>query len=226
MELKHVPFINPFSGKFIAFEGMDGCGKSTQFLKSVDFLENKNLKIKKTKEPNREVLGGKLIYGLLFGRGPVGFSSMSPFQRQGYYFLNRIQHYGQIVIPALKAGINVLSDRSLASVALDVQKNGDLEALLEIEEYFFKLEDVPFIRPNLIIVYDVEPDVAIRRLGEKDERRRDFFEQPDKLSRTREAYHEFANKFPDFCRIVDASEDADTVFVKYTKNILSEFFEF
>ena len=217
--------VNPFPGKYIAFEGMDGCGKSTQCTKSANFLSAGKERVKKVKEPNREVLGGKLIYGLLFERGPVGFSSMSQLQRQSHYFFNRMQHYAQVVIPALKAGINLLSDRSFASIALDMQKEGDLEALLAAEEYYFEMEEVPFIRPDLVIIYDVEPAVAIQRLGEKDERRRDFFEQPDKLLRTRAAYQEFAAKFSDFCRVVDASEDADTVFVAHTRKLLMEHFD-
>lgn len=216
--------VNPFPGKYIAYEGMDGCGKSTQCVKSVNFLSAGKEKVRKAKEPNKEVLGGKLIYGLLFERGPVGFSSMSPLQRQSHYFFNRMQHYLQVVIPALKAGINVLSDRSLVSIALDMQNEGDLETLLAAEEYYFEMEEVPFIRPDLVIIYDVEPEIAIRRLSEKDERRRDFFEQPDKLPRTREAYREFAARFGDFCRVVDASEDADTVFTKHTRRLLSEHF--
>lgn len=179
----------------------------------------------KVKEPNRDVLGGKLIYGLLFEKGPIGFSSMTQIQRQSHYFFNRMQHYTQVVIPALKAGVNVLSDRSLVSVSLDVSNEGDLEKLLAVEEYYFETESVPFIRPDLVIIYDVEPELAVQRLGEKDERRRDFFERPDKLPRTREAYREFAAKFSDFCRLVDASENADMVFSKFTRKLLLENFE-
>lgn len=216
---------NPFSGKLIAYEGMDGCGKSTQCKKSFNFMLAGGEKVLRVKEPNKEVLGGKLIYGLLFEKGPVGFSSMSPLQRQSHYFFNRMQHYTQVVFSALKAGINVLSDRSLASVALEVGEEGDLEALLAAEEYYFEMEGIPFIRPDLIIIYDVEPSVAIQRLSEKDERRRDFFEKPEKLPRTRQAYREFAAKFPDFCQVVDASENADTVFVNSTRELLRKNFQ-
>lgn len=215
---------NPFPGKLIAYEGMDGCGKSTQCEKSFNFMLAGGEKVLRVKEPNKEVLGGKLIYGLLFGKGPVGFSSMSQLQRQGHYFFNRMQHYTQVVIPALKAGINVLSDRSLVSIALDMQKDGDLEALLAAEEYYFEMEEVPFIRPDIVIIYDLEPSIAIQRLSEKDERRRDFFEQPEKLPRTRQAYREFAAKFSDFCQVVDASENADMVFANSTRELLRKNF--
>lgn len=217
--------INPYPGKLVAFEGMDGCGKSTQSSKAYNFLLAGGERALRVKEPNKEVLGGKLIHGLLFERGPVGFSSMSQLQRQGHYFFNRMQHYTQVVIPALKSGINILSDRCFASITLDVKEPGDLEKLLEAEEYYFEMEEVPLIRPDLVIIYDVEPSVAIQRLGEKDERRRDFFEQPDKLLRTREAYLEFAGKFGDFCQVVDATDSADNVFANSTRELLKKNFK-
>ena len=213
---------NPYPGKFVAFEGMDGCGKTTQCEKVFRYMLAGGERVLKVKEPNREVLGGKLIYGLLFGRGPVEFSSMSPLQRQGHYFFNRMWHYVEVVIPALEAGINVLTDRSLASVCLE-GNSVDIEALLTAEEYYFEVENVPFIGPDLVIIYDLAPEIAFQRLAEKDERRRDFFEQPDKLPQTRQAYREFASRFNEFCRIVDASGNANEVFSQ-TKELLYENF--
>lgn len=215
---------NPYPGKFIAFDGIDGCGKTIQCEKALRYMLAGGEKVVKMKEPDKEVLGGKLIYGLLFGRGPVGFSNMSLLQRQGLYFLNRLSHYAEVVIPALKKGINVLSDRCYASMNLDVHQSGDLERLLVIQEYFFEMEEVPLIRPDLVVILDVCPEIAIQRLSQKDERKRDFFEQPGKLLQTMIAYQEFAAKFPDFCRVVDASEDADKVF-RSIRELLHQNFE-
>ncbi len=215
---------NPYPGKFIAFDGMDGCGKTTQCDKAVRYMQAGGERVLKVKEPNKEVLGGKLIYGLLFGRGPVGFASMSPLQRQSHYFFNRMQHYVQVVIPALKSGINVLSDRSFASISLEGLLNDDLWQLLFAENYYFEMEEVPFIRPDLIMIYDVEPTIAFQRLSEKDERRRDFFEQPEKLPQIRRGYNDFVIKFGDFCQFIDGSESADLVFSQSTKKLLHEIF--
>jgi len=83
------------------------------------------------------------------------------------------------------------------------------------------MSEVPFIRPDKVIIYDLPPDVAIARLAQKDERRRDFFEQPDRIERARQAYLEFANKFPDFCQVVDGQGSIDEVFA-LTKQALEE----
>jgi len=213
---------NPYSGKYIAFEGMDGCGKSTQSEKALRYMQANGEKAILVKEPNKQVFGGKLIYSLLFKEGPIGFSDMSSVMRQIHYFWNRMIHMTEVVIPALAKGINVLTDRCYTSVCLDVHQTGDLERLLAIQDYYFQTAGVPLIRPDWIIIYDLKPETALERLKKKS--RRDFFEQPGKLLQTKMAYLEFAEKFPDFCRVVDASQDEDVVFSQFTRELLYQSF--
>ena len=207
---------NPYPGKFIAFEGIDGCGKTTQCDEAFEVLSGFGADLLKVKEPAKYLPSGKLIYGLLFGREGVRFEDMSQRQRQRHYYINRAEHYFHTVIPALEKGVNVLSDRSLVSIALDVLKPNDLDILLEDEECYFRMAEVPFIRPDAVFIYDLPPDVAVQRLNQKDERRRDFFEQPDKIKRTRDAYLEFAAKFSEFCQVIDGQGDVDEVFARTT----------
>ena len=125
------------------------------------------------------------------------------------------------VIPALRSGKHVISDRSLVSVILDVQSSGDLEMLLASEEGMFTGAKVPFIRPDLVLIYDVPIDVAMERLGKK-RRDLDFFEQVDKIARTRQAYQGFAKKFPGFCELIDGTDTEEEVFKKNTRRILQQ----
>lgn len=219
---------NPYPGILFAFEGIDGSGKSTQRDRANNYVAagsaNHGHQVLKTKEPNKDLPSGKLIYGLLFGRHKIRFADMTQLERQRYYFVNRMEHYARIVIPALERGEIVLSDRSLVSIALDVRKPGDLDMLLDDEEEIFAMGQVPFIRPDVAIIYDLPEEIAIQRLGEKDERRRDFFEQPEKMARTRQSYLEFAKKFPEFCHVVDASGTVEEVF-KQTREILHQHLE-
>ncbi len=210
---------NPYSGKFIAFEGIDGCGKTTQCQKAFEWLSGRGSKALMTKEPAKYLPSGKLIYGLLFGKDKVKFSNMSAVQRQRHYYINRAEHYFHTAIPALQNGMTLLTDRCLVSVVLDVQKPNDLEILLDDEECYFSMSEVPLIRPDKVIIYDLPPDVAVARLAQKDERRRDFFEQPDRIGRARQAYLEFADRFPDFCHIVDGQGSIEDVFLK-TKEVI------
>ena len=203
---------NPYPGKFIAIEGVDGCGKSVQSQLVYDFLIQSGEKVLLTKEPAKYLPSGKLIYSLLFGKHEVKFANMTPRLRQRHYFINRIEHYDRTVIMALKSGVNVVTDRCFASVVFDVQRSGDLDILLSDEECYFEMAEVSFIRPDKIIILNLPSATAIKRLSEKDERRRDFFEQPEKIERTKEAYLEFANRFREFCVVVDGSPNQERVF--------------
>ena len=214
---------NPYPGKLVAFEGMDGGGKTTQCNRAFRYMSAGGENVIEVKEPNKQVFGGKLIYSLLFKEGPIGFSDMSSTMRQIHYFWNRMQHFAEIVIPALEKGVNVLTDRCYASVCLDVHQSGDLERLLTIQDYYFQTVGVPLIRPDLIIIYDLKTEVALERLEKKG--RRDFFEQPGKLLQTKMAYLEFASKFSDFCQVIDASQDEDVVFSQFTRELLHQNFE-
>ncbi len=208
---------NSLPGVFLAFEGIDGGGKSAQLTRARNFLMACGANFISVKEPT-----DPLIYDLLNGRHPTrNFKDMDQLERQGYYFRDRIQHYRNTVIPALQSGKNVISDRSLVSVALDVEKDGDLEMLMAAEEKMFAEAEVPFIRPDLVLIYDVPVEVAMERLGKK-QRNLDFFERADKIARTREAYREFAVKFPGFCFVIDATDTEEAVFKRYTRPLLHE----
>lgn len=213
---------NPYPGKLIAFEGPDGAGKTTQRNMAVAHFEPLR-KTAKVKEPAADRPSGELIYSLLFGKHELKFSDMSQKERQLFYFINRMEHYRSVVFPALEDGFTVFSDRSLASIVLDCERPGDLEMLLEYEKHIFQMTSVPLMWPDLIIIYDVEVEVALERL-EKKGQPPDFFEQAAKIGRTRKAYLEFAKKFPDVCRVIDAERSERRVFTK-TLEVLKEVLE-
>lgn len=207
---------NPFAGKFIAFEGIDGSGKSAQFTRARNLLMASGVKAIYVKEPTSPE-----IYDRLYGRHPEkNFKDMTQLERQSYYFQDRIQHYRNTVIPALQSGINVISDRCLASVVLDVERPGDLDRLLIEEAHMFSLANVPFIMPDLVLIFDVRIKIAMERLGKKS-RDLDFFEKEDKIKRARRAYLDFFEKFDDSCRIVDGTDSEELVFARYTRNLVS-----
>lgn len=201
---------NSYKTRFIAFEGMDGCGKSTQ----LELASHEWPDFKTVKEPNKDLPSGKLIYGLLFGKHYIAFSQMSQRERQRYYFINRMEHYQGVLIPYLSSKYSVFSDRSLVSVCLDVQRPGDLATLLTDEAEFFEMGKVPFIWPDLTLIYDIPVEIALERLAKKSEQKRDFFEQKDRILQTKDAYLEFAKKFSATCRVISADEDAQTVYTK------------
>ncbi len=215
---------NPYPGKLFVCEGIDSCGKSTQMKLAFNFVKAGGEKVIQTKEPDKDFPTGTLIYGLLFGKHGPKFSNMTQIERQRYYFIDRMVHYSRVVIPALREGINVISDRSLVSVCLDVINPGDLEMLLADEEEIFDMGGVEFIRPDAAVIYDVTVETSLKRHKAKHQET-DYFES-DKRDREqqRKAYLEFAQKFSDWTYVVDGNGGEQEVFVA-TREMLRRYFK-
>ncbi|RTZ86818.1 MAG: dTMP kinase, partial [SAR324 cluster bacterium] len=95
------------SGKLITFEGLDGCGKSTQLEKVHDWLTSCGYTVLKTREPGGTKIGRQIRSILL---NPE-HKELQPESELLLYLSDRIQHLQETIIPAKKAGKIVLCDR-------------------------------------------------------------------------------------------------------------------
>src|SRR5215510_6861406 len=94
-------------GKLITFEGIDGCGKSTQMRLLEQYLIERGLDVATTREPGGTELGKKIRAALLDG----GEGSVEPLAELLLYAADRAQHVRRVIMPALAEGKVVLSDR-------------------------------------------------------------------------------------------------------------------
>ncbi len=94
-------------GKFITFEGLDGCGKSTQLAKLAFTLRERGLNVLTTREPGGTPVGEKIRSILLDSRTV----ELSPLTEMGLMFSSRAQQIDEVIRPALHAGTWVLCDR-------------------------------------------------------------------------------------------------------------------
>ena len=94
-------------GRFITFEGLDGCGKSTQLEKLAAVLRAQNLSVVVTREPGGTATGEK-IRQLLVDTNTV---SLDPLAELALMFASRAQHIAEVILPALAGGRIVLCDR-------------------------------------------------------------------------------------------------------------------
>jgi len=94
-------------GKFITFEGLDGCGKSTQLEKLATALSRDGLKVVATREPGGTETGEKIRKVLL----DSATAGLSPQAELALMFASRAQHIREIIEPALAEGKIVLCDR-------------------------------------------------------------------------------------------------------------------
>src|SRR4051794_14640842 len=101
---------NPYSGLYIAFEGIDGAGKTVQVEHLEKLLIEKRHSVAVTAEPRRDGPVGTLIHEILQGRVKVPSASL-----QYLYTAERVINHATMVEPNLKNGMIVLSHRSLWS---------------------------------------------------------------------------------------------------------------
>ena len=99
--------LHPHRGRFITFEGLDGCGKSTQLEKLAAVLRAQNLPVVVTREPGGTPTGDKIRQLLL----DTNTSSLAPLAELTLMFASRAQHIAEVIEPALAAGRIVLCDR-------------------------------------------------------------------------------------------------------------------
>ncbi|MEM9175143.1 MAG: dTMP kinase [Myxococcota bacterium] len=139
-------------GTLIVFEGIDGCGKSTQLERLADGLRARGLDPVVTREPTDGPWGRK-IRAMARSGEPV-----SPETELAWFFEDRREHMRTVVSPALEAGRVVLSDRSyLSTVAYQGARGLDAEQILADSEAEFE-------RPDLALVFTLSPEAGLARV--------------------------------------------------------------
>lgn len=170
---------------FIAFEGIDKCGKGTQSLLAANVLKSAWGDVVHFSEPNdRDSMVGRHIRKILKHEYPA--PPIPDFQR--LYVIDRAQDTVSTVLPALRAGIPVVAERfSLSTIAY-----GSLEG--STDEYVRMHEEVlgPWLRwPDVTIILDLPAEEAMRRLA-REKGKPELFEKLDSLTRIRRAYLDLA----------------------------------
>lgn len=183
-------------GMFITFEGIEGCGKSTQ----VDLLR-KHLtalghEVLVTREPGGCPIGEK-VRDILLDPGNSGMTALTELL---LYEASRAQHVADVIRPALEAGVTVISDRFYdASTAYQGHARGlGADTVIELN-----LVATGGLKPDLTIVLDLPASEGLRRLGRDLDRIES--EAIDFHEKVRNGYIELARKDPDRVKVVDSS---------------------
>lgn len=137
-------------GYFIAIEGIDGAGLSTQARLLYEKFLEKGHPVVLTKEPTDGLVGG-LIKAALRGEWKT-----DPATLQLLFAADRSHHVNQLVIPALRQGKVVITDRYKYSSIAYGSLNCNKEWLIAVNSLFLK--------PNVLIVLDVPVEVALERI--------------------------------------------------------------
>jgi len=172
---------NPYKGKFIVFEGLDGSGTTTQANFLFKYLKKEGKQVYLTGEPTRSLIGG-LIEGQISGDWKSTAECL-----QLLFTADRAHHLEKEIIPLLKKGITIICTRYVLSTlsygSLDIK---DEKWLMEINK--------KFIWPDMTFLLKVSPKICIQRI-EKERFHKELFEKEEKLKKVSQNYLKFAKKF-------------------------------
>jgi len=196
-------------GFFITFEGIEGCGKTTQIRHLTAHLEEKRLPFLLTREPGGTEIGDRIRQILLSSEN----SRMEPVTEFFLYEAARAQHLSQVVLPALTDGKMVLCDRFAdATVAYQGYGRGlNLTWIEEIHNRFLK-----GLKPNLTFLLDLPVEEGLRRAWKRIENqtvKEDRFEK-EALAfhrRVREGYLFLARQEPNRIIVLDGMKDEKSI---------------
>ena len=166
-------------GKFITFEGGEGCGKSTQVKRFAASLEACGIKVLLTREPGGTRLA-ELIRGLLKDEAedpPVDRAELLLF------LAARAQLVKNVIRPALEEGTWVVSDRFSASTIAYQGYGRGLPLGFVRAANDFACED---LKPDLTILLDLDPAVAEARMRKREESTNTV---ADRIERAGEEFH-------------------------------------
>lgn len=196
-------------GKLITFEGIDGCGKTTQLQLLAHYLAERGLPFISTREPGGTLIGQRIRAVLL----DVSAERVEPLAELLLYAADRAQHVRQVIIPALEAGRIVLSDRfyDATTVYQGYARGFDLKLVNELNQLA-----ACGLKPDLTLLFDLAVEQGLGRTHKRGAETRG----PDRLDseplefhrRVRQAYLEIAAQAPERFRVIPAAGSVEETF--------------
>ncbi len=192
----------PATGFFLALEGGDGAGKSTQAEALAEWIRAKGHEVVLTREPGATPVGKRLRSILL----DVSSAGLSHRAEALLYAADRAEHVDTVVRPALERGAIVITDRYVDS---SVAYQGAGRDLSPVEVARISRWATGGLVPNLTVLLDVPPEAARER----------FTEAPDRLesepaefhARVRAGFLTLAAAAPERYLVVDGAQEPESV---------------
>jgi len=192
-------------GRFITLEGGEGTGKSTQVKRLAAALAQHGITAMATREPGGSP-GAEEIRKLLVEGEPGRWNGITETLLA---YAARADHVARTIGPALATGNWVISDRFSDSTFAyqGVGRGLDRETIRRIDSAV--LDD---FSPDLTLILDLDVAIGLERANARagDENRFEKF-GPGFHEKLRQAFLDIAKRYPDRCRVIDASGSEDAV---------------
>ena len=199
-------------GKFITFEGLDGCGKTTQMEKLAGELRHDGINVVTTREPGGTEIGERIRAVLLDSRT----AGLDAHAEMALMFASRAQQIAQVILPALEAGRWVLCDRFTDSTEAYQGGGRQLgtEAVLRCHEALCR-----GLWPDLTILMDTDVSSSVARARRRNKAAEEAWSDENRFeqeshaffTRVRNAYLEIARREPQRVVQVDARPPLEVV---------------
>lgn len=209
---------NTFPGRYIVLEGIDGSGKTTQVERLSDHFRLQRKDVVTTREPRKNVgVVGDLIQKILHGE-----TSIPPVAFQYLFSADREIHHEELILPSLKAGKVVISDRCFWSAIpygmLD--REGDFD--VDTGKYMLVAQSIlsmyhQFTVPDQTFYLDISLDVSMQRITASGSQK-EIYEDRKKLEKTLRGYEWLLQEFPKEFTVIDGEHPVEGV----TKEIISK----
>ncbi len=191
------------TGLFVAFEGGEGVGKSTQIARAADWLRSVGRDVLPTREPGGTPLGEELRRLVLDPDGHV-----TPRAEALIYAADRAHHVDTVIRPALDAGTVVLTDRYIDST---LAYQGAGRGLTVSQARVVTAWATDGLLPDLTVLLDLDPAVGLQRAGAR--------ASLDRLEAASLAFHQavragflaLADEAPQRYLVIDAQLEPDAV---------------
>ncbi len=166
-------------GNFIAFEGIDGSGKSTQISLLIERLKKEGIYCYATMEPTSSPIGS-LIHQIMTGRVKTDNRVIA-----GLFVADRLDHLLNEVdgiLSKIREGTTVITDRYYFSSYAYHSVDMPMEWVIKANE-----QSSIILKPTITIFIDVDPDIAVERIA-KNRFHQELFEKKSRLVKVRENY--------------------------------------
>ena len=196
-------------GRFISFEGSEGCGKSTQIRLLLEQLEQQGIKVLITREPGGTVVGEHIRNLLQY---PPDASNMTPEAELLLFAASRAQLVREVIEPALQQGQWVIADRFLDSTTVyqGLGRGLNLQAIRSINDFA-----VGAVKPDMTLLLDMDAKAGHARahavsqaegkFDRMEDQAMDFFE------RVRQGYLDLAQSESERFVTIDAEQSIEKV---------------
>jgi dTMP kinase len=210
---------NPYKGKYIAIEGIDGSGKTTQVEKITEYFRKQGKKVIQAREPRKVGVIGEIAQKVLNGK-----LKMSRLALQYLFATDRVLSQEEVIIPALKRGDIVVSDRCFWSAIVYgiLDRTGG--------KYDYKEADFMLIVYSILSMYHrfIVPDytfylknslsTVLSRIKSKNDVK-EIYEDREKMRKVIEGYDWLNTKFVKEIIVVDGEKPVDKVSKEIIKKV-------